>query len=115
MEQSFALWALLNDDIKLVTITGGAGTGKTLLAIASGLSKSTDEDIYSRLLVSRPIFPLGKDLGFLPGDLDEKLNPWMKPVYDCLDFLLGGGVKSSNKSYDELINQGILTLEALTI
>jgi PhoH-like ATPase len=115
MEQSFALWALLNDDIKLVTITGGAGTGKTLLAIASGLSKSTDEDIYSRLLVSRPIFPLGKDLGFLPGDLDEKLNPWMKPVYDCLDFLLGGGSKKApNKSYDELINQGILTLEALT-
>jgi len=117
-EQNLAMWALLNEDIKLVTLTGGAGTGKTLLAIAAGLSMTTDEDVYNRLLISRPIFPLGKDVGFLPGDLDEKLNPWMQPVFDSLDFLLGGGVSSKqkkfSKSYHELINQGMLAVEPLT-
>lgn len=118
LEQTFGLWALLDDRIKLVTLTGGAGTGKTLLAIASGLAKTTDEDIYQKLLVARPIFALGKDLGFLPGDLDEKLNPWMQPIYDSLDFLLSGGVPSRqkriSKSYQELINQGMLAVEPLT-
>ncbi len=119
IEQKFAIWALLNDDIKLVTLSGGAGTGKTLMAIASGLLKTTDEDKYHRLLVARPIFPLGKDLGFLPGDLDEKLNPWMQPIFDSLDFLLGAQVsnnkqKRATKSYSELINQGLLTVEPLT-
>ena len=90
-EQACALSALLDDKIRLVTISGGAGTGKTLLAIAAGLTKTTDEDQYQKLLVARPIFPMGKDLGFLPGDLDEKLNPWMQPIYDSLDFLLSGG------------------------
>lgn len=117
-EQTFGLTALLDDRIKLVTLTGGAGTGKTLLAIASGLAKTTDEDVYQKLLVARPIFALGKDLGFLPGDVDEKLNPWMQPIYDSLDFLLSGGVpsrqKRMNKSYQELIEQGMLAVEPLT-
>lgn len=117
-EQSFALEALLNDDIKIVTLSGGAGTGKTLLAIAAGLHMTTDEDRYQKLLVSRPIFPLGKDVGYLPGDLDEKLNPWMQPVFDNLELLLSGGVTSRpkrfSKSYEELINQGILAVEPLT-
>lgn len=118
LEQTFALEALLDDNIRLVTISGAAGTGKTLLAIASGLSKTTDEDIYTKLLVARPVFPLGKDIGFLPGDLDEKLNPWMQPIFDNLELLLGGTpggrVKRMNKNYQELINQGMLAIEALT-
>ncbi|MBI2602819.1 MAG: PhoH family protein [Deltaproteobacteria bacterium] len=118
IEQNFGLWALLNDRIKLVTLSGGAGTGKTLIAIAAGLAKTTDEDIYQKLLVARPIFAMGNDIGFLPGDLDEKLNPWMQPIYDSLDFLLGGGVaarqKRFGKSYQELVNQGLLAIEPLT-
>jgi len=118
LEQTFGLEALLDDNIKLVTLSGGAGTGKTLLAIAAGLSKVTDEDEYQKLLVARPIFPLGKDIGFLPGDLDEKLNPWMQPIYDNLELLLGGGAgtkhKRFSKSYQELINQGMLAVEPLT-
>jgi PhoH-like ATPase len=118
IEQTFALEALLDDDIKLVTLSGGAGTGKTLLAIAAGLSKCTDEDEYHKLLVSRPIFPLGKDIGFLPGDLDEKLNPWMQPIFDNLELLLSGGSaakhKRFTKNYQELINQGMLAIEPLT-
>lgn len=117
-EQIFAVAALLNDKIKLVTLTGAAGTGKTLLAISCGLTKITDEDEYHKLLVSRPIFPLGKDLGFLPGDIEEKLNPWMQPIYDNLELLLGGGMHSRqkrfSKSYQELINQGLLQVEPLT-
>ena len=118
VEQTFALEALLEDNIKLVTLTGGAGTGKTLLAIAAGLAKTTDEDEYQKLLVARPIFPLGRDVGFLPGDLEEKLNPWMQPIFDNLELLLGGGfasrTKRFSKSYQELINQGMLAIEPLT-
>jgi PhoH-like ATPase len=118
LEQTFALEALLDDNIKLVTLSGSAGTGKTLMAIAAGLGKTTDEDEYQKLLVARPIFPLGKDLGFLPGDLDEKLNPWMQPIFDNLELLLGGGSHSRqkrlSKSYQELINQGMLQVEPLT-
>jgi len=118
LEQTFALDALLDDNIKLVTLSGPAGTGKTLLAIAAGLTKCTDEDEYQKLLVSRPIFPLGRDIGFLPGDLDEKLNPWMQPIFDNLELLLSGGMNSRqkrfSKSYQELINQGMLAVEPLT-
>jgi len=90
-EQRFALDLLLRDDVKLVTLVGKAGTGKTLLAIAAGLQKVVEERRYRKLLVSRPIFPLGRDLGFLPGDVEAKLNPWMQPIYDNLDLLLGLG------------------------
>ena len=118
IEQTFALEALLDDNIKLVTLSGGAGTGKTLMAIAAGLAKTTDDDEYQKLLVARPIFPLGKDIGFLPGDLDEKLNPWMQPIFDNLELLLSGGQhgrgKRYSKSYQELINQGMLAIEPLT-
>ena len=118
IEQNFGLSALMDDRIKLVTLSGGAGTGKTLLAIAAGLAKTTDEDIYQKLLVARPIFAVGKDIGYLPGDIDEKLNPWMQPIYDSLDLLFGGGVygrqKRFNKGYHELVNQGLLAVEPLT-
>ncbi|MBC7530212.1 MAG: PhoH family protein [Oligoflexus sp.] len=118
MEQAMALECLLNDKIRLVTLSGQAGTGKTLMAIAAGLVKTTDEDQYQKLLVSRPIFPMGRDIGYLPGDLDEKLNPWMQPIFDNLELLLGGSTsgrkKGMNKSHQELINQGMLAVEPLT-
>ncbi|NRA68420.1 MAG: PhoH family protein [Pseudobacteriovorax sp.] len=118
LEQAMALEVLLDDRIRLVTISGEAGTGKTLMAIAAGLTKTTDEDQYQKLLVSRPIFPLGRDIGFLPGDLDEKLNPWMQPIFDNLELLLGGSStgrsKRLGKGYEELINQGMLAIEPLT-
>ncbi len=116
-EQYFALDLLLDDDIKLVTLVGKAGTGKTLVAIACGLHKSADERTYHRLLVSRPIFPLGKDIGFLPGDIEDKLNPWMKPVYDNVEFILDSrieGRSGKNRGYEELISQGLLEIEPLT-
>lgn len=90
MEQHLALDLLLNDDIKLVTLVGKAGTGKTLMAIAAGLNRVAEDFKYTKMLVSRPVFPMGKDIGFLPGDLEEKLNPWMQPIYDNVEFLLGG-------------------------
>lgn len=117
-EQSFAMDALLNDDIKIVSLVGKAGTGKTLLAIAAGLAKTVDEGVYHRLLVSRPVFPLGRDIGFLPGDIEEKLNPWMQPIYDNIDFLFGAtGSRSrrgAGKGCQELMNQGLLQIEPLT-
>jgi len=116
LEQVFALELLLNDDIKLVSLVGAAGTGKTLLAIASGLQKTTEDAKYIKMLVSRPIFPLGKDVGYLPGTIEEKMNPWMQPIYDNLEFLLGGSKRSKSKSrsYEELIAQGIIAVEPLT-
>src|SRR5262249_19161655 len=90
-EQAFALDLLLDDAIRLITLIGKAGTGKTLLALAAGIKRTTEDNAYSRLLVSRPVMPLGRDLGFLPGDVDEKLNPWMQPIFDNLEFLFSSG------------------------
>jgi PhoH-like ATPase len=116
MEQSFLLDLLLNDDLKLVTIVGKAGTGKTLLAIAAGLTKVTEESIYQKLLVSRPIFPLGRDIGYLPGSVEEKLNPWMQPIFDNVEFLLNLSRtdKKSGRGYHELMDLGIVEIEPLT-
>ena len=115
-EQHFALDLLLDDSIKLVTLGGKAGTGKTLLAIAAGLQKVTEEQVFSRLLVSRPIFPLGRDIGYLPGDIEEKLNPWMQPIYDNLELLLGlnKSDKKDGRSYAELVDLGFVEIEPLT-
>jgi PhoH-like ATPase len=115
-EQHYALDLLLNDDIKLVTLVGKAGTGKTLLAIAAGLQKCVEEGVYQKLLVSRPIFPLGKDIGFLPGDIEEKLNPWMQPIYDNVELLLGMSKqdKKEGRSHQELIDLGYIEIEPLT-
>ena len=115
LEQTFALDLLLDDNIKLVTLVGSAGCGKTLLAIAAGLSKVTDTHKYQKLLVSRPVLPLGKDIGFLPGTIDEKMNPWMMPIFDNLELILGGNKKGRpNKSYETLIEQGIVAVEPIT-
>jgi PhoH-like ATPase len=115
-EQHFALDLLLDDSIKLVTLVGKAGTGKTLLAIAAGLQKVTEEQKFSKLLVSRPIFPLGRDIGYLPGTVEEKLNPWMQPIYDNLELLLGitKTDKKDGRSYAELVDLGFIEIEPLT-
>jgi PhoH-like ATPase len=107
---------LVNDEIKLVTIVGKAGTGKTLLAIAAGLSKVTEEASYQKLLVSRPIFPLGKDIGYLPGDVEQKLNPWMQPIFDNVEYLLNlsRSDKKAGRGYHELMDLGIVEIEPLT-
>lgn len=115
-EQHCALDLLLSDEIKLVTLVGKAGTGKTMLALAAGLQKVVEERTYQRLLVSRPVFPLGRDVGYLPGDLEQKLNPWMQPIYDNVEFLMGlSKVDSkSGRSYRELIDLGFIEIEPLT-
>lgn len=87
VEQKCALDLLLRDDVKLVTLMGPAGTGKTLLALAVGLKKVFDDSSHKKILVSRPIVPLGKDIGYLPGSKEEKLYHWMQPIYDNLEFL----------------------------
>lgn len=119
-EQVFAFDLLVDDDIKLVTLVGKAGTGKTLLAIAAGLHKTAEEGRYTRLVVSRPIFPLGRDIGFLPGAVEDKLNPWMKPIFDNVEYLMDlrrentTGRKGSSRGHQELIEQGLLEIEPLT-
>ncbi|MFN7454401.1 MAG: PhoH family protein [Pseudobdellovibrionaceae bacterium] len=112
-EQAFALDCLLNDEILMVSLVGKAGTGKTLLAIAAGLHKTLDEGRFQKLLVSRPIFPMGRDIGYLPGDIEQKLNPWMQPIFDNVEFLMGSDKKASGRA-QELINQGMLNIEPLT-
>lgn len=115
IEQQFAFDALLGQEVKLVSLTGKAGTGKTLLAIAAGLELALNQQDYSRILVSRPVMPMGRDLGFLPGDINEKLGPWMQPIFDNLDFLFNKkpGTRGSS-SWEDLINQGVLHVEPLT-
>jgi PhoH-like ATPase len=115
-EQHCALDLLLADDVKLVTLVGKAGTGKTLLAIAAGMQKSVEERAYHKLLVSRPIFPLGRDVGYLPGDIEEKLNPWMQPIYDNVEFLMGLSKQDTKngRSPRELIDMGYIEIEPLT-
>ena len=115
--QRFALDALLDDNIKLVTLTGKAGSGKTLMALAAGLYLTADEGHYNKVLAARPIFPMGKDLGFLPGDLDEKLAPWMQPIYDNADLLLNAAEDEEGRKrrgHQELVDMGLLEIEALT-
>lgn len=115
-EQNFALDLLVDDSVRLVTVVGKAGTGKTLLALAAGLKRTVDDGAFTRLLVSRPVMPMGRDLGFLPGSVEEKLDPWMQPVFDNLEFLLvsGGGKRRGSRGFDELFESGQLQVEPLT-
>ena len=113
VEQTFAMDCLLNDEILFVSLVGKAGTGKTLLALAAGLYKTLDEGRFQRLLVSRPIFPMGRDIGYLPGDVEQKLNPWMQPIFDNVEYLMGADKKAAGRA-QELINQGMLNIEPLT-
>jgi PhoH-like ATPase len=115
-EQRFTLELLLDDRVPLVALLGIAGTGKTLLALAAGLEKVVNQDVYRRLLVSKPIMPMGKDIGYLPGDVDEKLMPRMQSVSDNLEFLFmtTGGTSGGDSRLQELIEDGIIELEPLT-
>ena len=115
VEQKCAIDALLDDNIKLITLSGKAGTGKTLLAIACGFEKVINENKYKRLLVSRPIIPMGNDIGYLPGDVNEKLGPWMQPIFDNIDYLFNiDNAKKGFDAYMDLTEEGILKVEALT-
>jgi PhoH-like ATPase len=113
-EQSFAFDLLLDESIRIVTLVGKAGTGKTLLALAAGLKRTVDDGVYTRMLVSRPVMPLGRDIGFLPGDVDEKLNPWMQPIFDNLEFLFSTGSRKGPRAYAELLESGQIQVEPLT-
>ncbi len=115
-EQLFTMDALLSDAIQLVTLVGKAGTGKTLLAVAASLNKTIDENLFSRILVSRPTLPMGKDIGFLPGTVEEKLTPWMYPIIDNVDLLLRSEAKARRhiRGFKELMDTGILIIEPLT-
>ncbi len=112
-EQAFAIDMLMNPDIKIVSLVGRAGSGKTLMAIAAGLQQTiglrTENNHYSRLIVSRPVQPLGKDIGFLPGTMEEKMLPWLMPIQDNLKFLMG-----DRTSLEMYMEKGKIELEALT-
>ena len=109
-EQTFAK-SLLNDpDIPIVTLVGKAGCGKTLLAIAAGLDQVLEQQRYKKLIVSRPVQPLGKDIGYLPGTMEEKMGPWLMPIQDNIDFLLNGRSKSMEMFFED----GTIQIEALT-
>ncbi|RLS26688.1 MAG: PhoH family protein [Planctomycetota bacterium] len=122
VQQTMALDLLLDDDVKLVTLIGPAGTGKTLMAIATGMQKVFKEERLDKLLVARPIMPLGRDIGYLPGDKDEKLSMWMQPIFDNVGYLLstrsaGQGdadSKSTEQRLDQLMATGKLVMEPLT-
>ncbi|MGB5135267.1 MAG: PhoH family protein [Prochlorococcaceae cyanobacterium] len=124
-EQTFALDLLLDPAVQLVTLVGKAGTGKTLLALAAGLNQVAEERLYERMLVTRPVISLGKELGFLPGDIEEKMGPWMQPIIDNLDFLLGGddhhkgasargGSRPPRSNWSDLKGMGLLEVEAIS-
>lgn len=113
-EQAFALDLLLDEDVKLVTIMGKAGCGKTLLTLAAGLYQVVEEHIYAKMLVSRPVVPMGKDIGYLPGSMEEKMDPWMQPFYDNLDFIMmSSGSKKKYGSMDDMFDEGTIQIEPL--
>lgn len=120
VQQTMALDLLLDDDVQMVTLMGTAGTGKTLLALAAAMHKCFNDHRYERLLVARPIMPLGKDIGFLPGSKDEKLQAWMQPIFDNLEFLLtdrrvhSGETANVEAKLKAMLDSGKIILEALT-
>ena len=128
LQQTMAFDLLLDDSIKLVSLIGAAGTGKTLLAVAAGMGKVLNDQVYQKLLCARPIMPLGRDIGYLPGDKDQKLNAWMQPIFDNMAYLLGnkltGDDAAGHKSHaslstveqriHQLMEAGQVVLEPLT-
>jgi PhoH-like ATPase len=112
--QRMAFELLLDDNIQLVTLVGRAGTGKTLMAIAAGLQRVIKDKTYEKMLVSRPIMPLGRDIGYLPGSKDEKLTAWMGPIFDNLKYLLHGRYSPNPITREQLFEQDLLELEAIT-
>ena len=113
-EQHFGLDALLDDRVKLVTLMGKAGTGKTLLAMAAGLKRTVMDREFRRLVVARPTISMGKELGFLPGSLDEKLAPWMQPIHDALELLGDLNMGQEHRRSSDLMRSGSIVVEALS-
>jgi PhoH-like ATPase len=113
-EQHFALDALLDDRVKLVTLMGKAGTGKTLIAMAAGLKRVINDREFRRLVVARPTISMGKELGFLPGSLDEKLAPWMQPIHDALEMLSDLNMGNEHRRAADLMRSGSIVVEALS-
>ncbi len=113
-KQRMAFELLLDPEVRLVSLVGKAGTGKTLMAIAAGLAQVLEQGSFKRVLVSRPVIPMGKDIGYLPGAKNEKLSHWMQPLFDNLEFILSVYKKQNIKSVDSLLNNNLLELEALT-
>ncbi|MFP3982153.1 MAG: PhoH family protein [Desulfurivibrionaceae bacterium] len=120
-EQRMALELLMDQKIQVVTLVGQAGTGKTLLALAAALESTIRYRRYEKVLVSRPIIPMGKDLGYMPGGKEEKLSHWMLPIFDNLTYLLNNssndgeeGDENVRQKVDDLLNNNIVEMEALT-
>ena len=113
-EQHFALDALLDDRIKLVSLMGKAGTGKTLIAMAAGLKRTVMDREFRRLVVARPTISMGKELGFLPGSLEEKLAPWMQPIHDALELLSDLNMGHDHRRAADLMRSGSIVVEALS-
>jgi PhoH-like ATPase len=116
LEQRIALELLLDQDLRLVTLVGQAGTGKTLLALVAGLHMTLRKHLYEKMLVARPIMPLGRDIGFLPGTAEEKLMPWMKPIFDNIKFVLRERREpgEAEKKLTDLLKSGVVEIEPLT-
>ena len=113
-EQHFAFDALLDDRVKLVTLMGKAGTGKTLMAMAAGLKRTVMDREFRRLIIARPTISMGKELGFLPGSLEEKLNPWMQPIHDALELLSDLNMGHEHRRSNDLMRSGSIAVEALS-
>ncbi len=117
IEQRFAIELLLNKDIQLVTLVGLAGSGKTMIALATALQQTLEEKIYRRILIARPVIAVGHDIGFLPGTKEEKLTNWMGAIYDNLSYLLEkpkGSLETADMDIQMLIEEGQLEIEAVT-
>lgn len=117
-EQRMALALLMDPDVQVVSLVGQAGSGKTLLAVAAALEQVIKNPVYERILISRPVIPMGNDIGYLPGDKNEKLSVWMQPIFDNLEYLMHTGKSNEEtlirKKIEELRRSGKLELEALT-
>jgi len=113
-EQCFAFDALLDDKVKLVTLMGKAGTGKTLMAMAAGLKRTVHDREFRRVVVARPTVALGREIGFLPGTLEEKLGPWMQPIHDALEMLSDLNMGHEHRRSADLMRSGAIVVEALS-
>ena len=114
IQQQMAFDLLLDDEIALVSLVGKAGTGKTLLALAAGIKKVFSSKVYNRVLASRPIMPLGKDIGYLPGDKSEKLSHWMKPLFDNLELIVAMNSGPDFKTTEAILKNNRIEIEAIT-